>query len=195
MLRVHNFTYIHKYTHIHTHSHIDPVHSAGLALLCVFVGAEVCTHLLLVCVICLRQATALKGARLQTLHWDETPATGLRPEPWRTNTHRWRGHSYHGQSSHSITAQAVWHSGVFVLFKTIFSFKLAYFLRCVWIFCPYVATISPNWLVLLVHGGGTFDSSITTVFIMLLVRREKSLLILVLKSSFEHLLSECHVWI
>lgn len=63
----------------------------------------------------------------------------------------------------------------------------------VWIFCPYVAAISPNWLVLIVHGGGTFDSSITTVFIMLLVRREKSLLILVLKSSFEHLLSECHV--
>lgn len=26
---------------------IDPVHSAGLAVLCVFVGAEVCTHLLL----------------------------------------------------------------------------------------------------------------------------------------------------
>ena len=63
----------------------------------------------------------------------------------------------------------------------------------VWIFRPYAATISSNWLVLIVHGGGTYDSSITTVFKMLLVRREKSLLILVLKSSFEHLLSECHV--
>lgn len=47
-----------------------------------------------------------------------------------------------------------------------------------------------NWLVLI---GGTLDSSITTAFIMLLLRREKSVLILVLKSSFEHLLSECHV--
>lgn len=77
--------YICKISHAYIFTHIlvriDPVHSAGLALLCVFVGAEVCTHLLLVCVICLRQATALKGARLQTLHWDETPATGLRPEP------------------------------------------------------------------------------------------------------------------
>lgn len=65
----------------HTHTPRDAVRSAGLALLCMFVGAEVCTHLLCFCVISLRQATALKGARLQTLHWDETPATGLRPEP------------------------------------------------------------------------------------------------------------------
>lgn len=111
------------FIYTHTNVPIDPVHSAGLALLWLFVGAEVCTHLLCVCVISLRQTTALKGARLQTLHWDETPATGLRPEPWRTNTHRWRGHSYHGQSRHSITAQEVWHSGAFVPFKTILLFR------------------------------------------------------------------------
>lgn len=72
---------MYSFIQIHTHTPRDAVRSAGLALLCMFVGAEVCTHLLCFCVISLRQATALKGARLQTLHWDETPATGLRPEP------------------------------------------------------------------------------------------------------------------
>lgn len=80
------------YSEFHSHTHTDArtsIRSAGLALLCMFVGVVVCTHLLGVCqcvcvrvrVISVRQATALKGARLQTLHWDETPATGLRPEP------------------------------------------------------------------------------------------------------------------
>ncbi len=106
----------HLYINTHTHSYRSSTFSwPGLAL-CVCGCWGLHPSAPCVCVICLRQATALKGARLQTLHWDETPATGLRPEPWRTNTHRWRGHSYHGQSRHSITAQAVWHSGVFVLF-------------------------------------------------------------------------------
>lgn len=47
VLCVPNFTYIYTYTQKHSHTCIDPVHSAGLALFCVFVGAEVCTHLLL----------------------------------------------------------------------------------------------------------------------------------------------------
>lgn len=48
-------------------------------------------------------------------------------------------------------------SGVFVAFKAAPSFRLA-----VWIifFRPRVATIGPNWLVLIVQGGGTFDISI-----------------------------------
>lgn len=38
----------HIYINTHSHTHyIYPAHLASLALLCVFVGAEVCTHLLM----------------------------------------------------------------------------------------------------------------------------------------------------
>lgn len=82
--------------HIYIYIHINPysqilvyIQYIQLAWPCfvylwVLRSAPICSC---VCVICLRQATALRGARLQTLHWDETPATGLRPEPWHTNTY------------------------------------------------------------------------------------------------------------
>lgn len=44
-------------------------------------------------------------------------------------------------------------SGVFVAFKAAPSFRLA-----VWII--FFRPIGPNWLVLIVQGGGTFDISI-----------------------------------
>lgn len=152
---------MHYFIHIHAYS-TDPVHLAGLALLWLFVGAEVCTHLLCVCVISLRQTPALKGARLQTLHWDETPATGLRPEPWRTNTHRWRGHSYHGQSRHSQLLPKKYDIQVLLYHLKPFC-HLDLCISCgVWILCPCVA-IRPNWLVLMAHRWGTFDSSNNSV--------------------------------
>lgn len=139
VLRTHHFSH----THSNIHVWIQYIQLGRPCFVCLWVlrSAPICSC---VCVICCRQATALKGARLQTLHWDETPATGLRPEPWRTNTRRWRGHSYHGRSSQSIITQALWHSGVFAYFRSIFP-------SCLSLLCPHTADIRPNWLILIAH--------------------------------------------
>lgn len=100
--------------------------------------------------------------------------------------------SYHGQSSHSITAQSVWHSGDFVLFKTILSFRLVHFLWLV----DFMSQCCHQTQLVGINGPWRrciWQFNLTTVFIMLLVRREKSLLILDLKSSFEHLLPVSHL--
>lgn len=195
------YIYINPYSQILVYIQYIQLAWPCFVYLWVLRSAPICSC---VCVICLRQATALRGARLQTLHWDETPATGLRPEPWHTNTYT---HTQMERPRLPRTKQSLEHRPCRVTFRCFSTVRgkqkgkkkknhLKLWISCrVWILCRHAATTSPNWLVLVVHRGGTFVSSITTVFIMLLVRREKSLLILILKSSFEHLLSECHVWI
>lgn len=66
--------------YIHTLIQIQYIQKACPCFVYLWVlrSAPICSY---VCVISHRQATVLRGARLQRLHWDETPATRLRPEP------------------------------------------------------------------------------------------------------------------
>lgn len=98
------------------------------------------------------------------------------------HTHRWRGHGYQGQSC----PQSLNYCPSSVTFRCFVPFKNTFLsstvLQCVDFLSP--CCICLNWLVLI---GGTFDSSMTTVFIMLLVRREN----LYLSSSRSLALSIC----